>query len=162
MIPRIDLKKLEQLHAQCERRGIGYGLGAKVAHLSDTPDKFQRVDCSGYVRWILFQATDGALVLPDGSQNQREWAEANLHEVRYADAAAYMTGKRLFICFIRPSHNGCGEVGHVWLLRDGDEGIGVHAETVESHGGHGPNSRAWNTGVLLREAYSCFELETAE
>ncbi len=162
MIPKIDLSVIEKLHAQCERRGVGYGLGAKADHLSDGPDKFSHIDCSGYIRVLLFHATNGALVIPDGSQNQREWAEKNLNQVgRYVDAASYMTGNRLFICFIKPHANGCGAVGHVWLLRDADTGIGVRAETVESHGGHGPNSRAWNTGVLIREVYSVFELPTA-
>ena len=159
----VNLEKLLALHAECERRGIKYGLGAKAPAMAATPAQIARIDCSGYVRWLLWQASGGALKLPDGSQNQRDWCEKNLREVgSYRDAAQYMTGKRLFIAFIRPGYNGCGPVGHVWLLLDGDPGMGVTAETVESYGGHGPGSRPWNARTLMREVYSVFELPVSE
>ena len=158
----ISMSKLLTLHAQVERHGVTYGLGAKAHSLHDEPGDFSAIDCSGYTRWLLFKASGGNLTIPDGSQNQRAWAEqGGLKKVAYKDAAAYIgeKGQRLFICFIKPFTNGCGNVGHVWLLTntDGD----AMAETIESHGGHGPNSRPWNTGVLIREGYSCYELEVA-
>ncbi len=158
---KVNLQELLKIHAQAERQGIRYGLGSKAPSLSSPVHTIPAIDCSGYVRWLLFQASGGTLKLPDGSQNQRAWAEQNLREIgSYRNAAAYMTGTRLFIAFIRPHHNGCGAVGHVWLLLDGDNGAGVAAETVESCGGRGVCSRPWNTGTLLREVYSVFELET--
>lgn len=159
--PKVSLAKLHQYHAQVIRAGCSYGLGAK-APLHAVAGSFHRIDCSGYARVLLFNATNGELSLPDGSQNQRAWAEKNLREVKYTDAAKHMTGKRLFVAFIKPFQNGCGSVGHIWLLADGDPGVGVEPETIESHGGVGPNSRRWNTGVLVREVFSCFELETVE
>src|SRR4051812_1536811 len=120
--PQIDLSQLFQDLAQLERNGTNYGLGAKAPSLDCEPSKIHAVDCSGYVRWALARATGGALCIPDGSQNQRAWAEANLHQVKYADAARYMTDKRLFIAFIKPFANGCGSVGHVFLLAQYDDG----------------------------------------
>jgi hypothetical protein len=165
--PLIDLSILERDFAQLERQGVSYGLGAKApaGFFHAAPDvslaNLKHIDCSGYVRLAIYRATGGKLTLPDGSQNQRAWAEKNLREVPYQDAARYMTGKRLFICFIKPHANGCGDVGHVWLLLDGSDNDG-RAETFESHGGAGIDSRAWNTRVLLREVYSCFEVPTLQ
>jgi hypothetical protein len=164
MIAKVDLAKLLQFGAQCERRGITYGYGAKASHLSDTPDMISRIDCSGFSRWALFHATDGALILPDGSQAQREWCEqkakaGELHQVSsYVNAARYMNNQRLFICFIKPFANGCGSVGHVFFLLNTDADFA--AETLESCGGRGVCSRPWDTGVLRREFYNAFELPT--
>lgn len=173
-VPAVNLLKLETLFAQLERNGVDYGLGAKAPSLDSEPAKIKKIDCSGFVRYALYKATkepndkDGVLTLPDGSQNQRAWceqktAEGELNRVaNYADAAKYMTGKRLFICFIRPGFNGCGPVGHVWLLaqyNDGDNG--TLAGTLESHGGVGIHSRAWNTRTLVNEFYSAYELPTS-
>lgn len=165
MISPIDLSILEQDFAQLERLGVSYGLGSKApsALLHDPKAPlagFDTIDCSGYVRLALYRASGGGLLLPDGSQNQRAWAEANLRQVAYKDAAAYMTDTRLFIAFIKPFANNCGNVGHVFLLLSPD-GDGK-AETFESHGGAGIDSRDWNTRVLIREVYSCFELETVQ
>lgn len=160
-IPPVDLDILERDFAQLERQGVRYRLGGKAPSLSCDPPKIKSIDCSGYVRWALARATGGALKIPDGSQMQREWAEKNLREVKYREAARYMTEKRLFIAFIRPGHNGCGAVGHVWLLSHYDDGDNdTFVGTLESHGGVGINSRPWWQRTLLREVYSCFELET--
>lgn len=162
-------------------QGVPYGYGAKAeggadprnghrwntrstGHLSTPIDTIENIDCSGGVRYIVYKATNGQLILPDGSQDQREqceeWAAAGLiHKVSYRDAAKYMTGRRLFICFIKPGTNGCGSVGHVWLLVQGSDG---HAVTLESHGGGGIDSRPWDTHTLINENYSCYELPTVE
>jgi hypothetical protein len=185
-IPLVDLDRLEHVIAQMERRGVKYGLGAKAeggkhpetgrrfnprsnGTISTPVSSIDNIDCSGLVRYALHYATKGALRIPDGSQRQREWCEdmarlGLLHPVgRYADAAKHMTGKRLFICFIKPFTNGCGPVGHVWLLSQYDDGDnGTPAGTLESHGGVGVNSRAWNSRTLVREFYSCYELLTVQ
>lgn len=165
MIPAINLEKLESIFAQLERRGVQYGLGAKAPKLTCPPSAIKKIDCSGAVRYLLFQATDGALVLPDGSQNQRAWCEAkaregDLRKVNYEDAANYITDTRLFIAFIKPFVNGCGEVGHVWLLTNYDNAPG--ADTLESYGGVGIGSRPWNSRTLRREVFSCYELPVAK
>lgn len=162
----VDLPKLIDFYAECERVGIGYGLGAKAPKMSFPPDRIEKIDCSGFVRWALFHATGGALLLPDGSQNQREWCEwkeRNGHMRKtssYENAARYMTDSRLFICFIKPGVNGCGNVGHVWLLCNADNENG--ADTIESCGGRGVTSRRWDTLVLRRQVYSVFELPTRD
>jgi hypothetical protein len=133
-VPKIDLDQLESLFGDLQRQGVNYGLGAKPEggtnprngqrwnprssrHLSTRPSTIDNLDCSGFIRYMLFNSTDGHLTIPDGSQMQRAWCErqasqGNLHQVnRYRDAANYMTDKRLFICFIKPFTNGCGEIG---------------------------------------------------
>lgn len=169
-ITNISINTLEQDFAQLERLGSKYNYGgkamiggryAKDSELkSVTPAQIaaKGVDCSGYVRWALARATDGRIIVPDGSQNQRVWAEKNLRKVKYADAAFYINPARLFIAFIKPWTNGCGSVGHVWFLSHYDTGKGTVAGTLESHGGGGCVSRAWNYRTLVQQVYSCFEL----
>jgi hypothetical protein len=160
-IPPVDLPKLESLFAQLERQGVTYRLGAKANQLHDPPSKITALDCSGFVRWIIAQATDFQLILPDGSQMQREWAStAGLHQLsKYSDCNTYLTEKRLFIAFIRPNYNGAGTIGHVWLCGQFDNDR--EAETMESRGGIGVDSRPWDSLVLRKQVYSCFELPTA-
>jgi hypothetical protein len=158
VVPRASLAIVESDFAQLERHGVRYQLGAK-APLMATPGSFSHIDCSGYFRWALYRATKGALKVPDGSQRQREWAEENLRQVRYSDAAKHMTERRFFAAFIKPFTNGCGRTGHVWLLSAFNDGNNsTFAGTLESHGGAGINSRNWNYPTLLREVYSCFEI----
>lgn len=94
----------------------------------------------------------GALTLPDGSANQRDWCDQHLRKLaRYADVQyAAADPSRLFIGFISPNFAG---VGHVWLVRAGT--------TRESHGHVGVDSRPWDTGVLLANASAAYELPTA-
>jgi hypothetical protein len=165
-LPPIDISMLERDFAQMQRRGVVYGYGSKAPSLACDLSRIKAIDCSGYARLALYRASGGALVIPDGSQMQRAFFEDAAREglvrgVGYSDAARYMNDSRLFIAFIKPFTNGCGSVGHVWLLSKYDDGNnGTAAGTLESHGGGGINSRAWNNRTLLREVYSCFELGT--
>lgn len=147
---KIKQAKFEELHAQLERHGVAYGLGAK-AGASVKPDNIAKIDCSGYVRYMVLNCSD-LTEFRDGSQNQREWCEKNLRKVEggYKDVIRY-GGERMFICFIKPFTNGCGKVGHVWFVHDG--------ETYESCGGRGVTNRPVDTGVLRRECFNCFEVE---
>lgn len=163
-VPKVNLVTLLALHRAMIAQGIEYGLGAKAPSLDCHPEDIHTIDCSGDVRYLLDHATNGALVLPDGSQNMRDWCErlaalGLLHEVKnYSDLGKYTTSKRLFICFIKPNENGAGDVGHVWLvmLIDG------RVKTIESHGGKGCDSRLYNVPVLNREEYSAYELPTVQ
>jgi hypothetical protein len=178
-IARVDLNSLERDFAQLERQGVAYGLGAKAEgytykgrqwnpnstrKLSTPVSTIEHLDCSGFVRYLLYRATDAKLEIPDGSQNQREWCEQQaaaklLHKVsKYENTNKYLTKERLFIAFIKPWTNGCGEIGHVWLV--GQFNKDSFAETMESFGGHGVGSRLWNARTLLREVYSVYELPT--
>lgn len=173
MIPPVNLSIIHQDFAQLERLGSPYNYGGKAENLngdiargseltSITPDMIAKqggVDCSGFVRWEIARATEGRLIIPDGSQNQREWAEETLgNPVRYSDIAKYMTPYRLFICFIRPYHNNCGSVGHVWLVSHFNFGNKTKAGSIECHGGGGCTSRPWDYPTLIREVYSAYEL----
>ena len=155
---KINLKKLLAVHSEMDHRGVKYGLGDKVIPLTKTPAQIRKVDCSGYVRYLLFQSTDNNYRVIDGSQNQRAWAEAGgdgliKKKVEYKNLflpEVMADEDRLFIAFIKPHTNGAGAIGHVWLIHAG--------ETIESHGGVGVNSRPVNTRVLRNLVYSAYEL----
>ena len=177
----IFLSKLDSLFAQLERQGVVYGFGAKAeggsdprnghrwnprstGRLSTLPATISAIDCSGATRYLAYNASEGKLVLPDGSQAQREWCEAQaknptsgVHLVSpYSNVNTYMTDARLFIAFIRPGYHGCGGVGHVWFVTNYNSAAG--ADTLESHGGAGIHSRPWNYRTLINEVYSAYTL----
>lgn len=147
---KINLQKFRSLHAQLERHGVRYGLGSK-AKASMDPDSIERIDCSGYARYMVLNCSD-LKEFPDGSQVQLAWCIKNLRQVEtYANMKyAEDDENRLFIAFIKPFTNGAGKIGHVWFVHEG--------ETYESSGGKGVNNRPWNTGVLRRECYAVFEI----
>lgn len=132
--------------AACQFRGVGYGLGSKAPEghppqpqFSVKPN-FRRIDCSGFVRWALWVATKGAVLLPDGSAVQNDWCAAmGLKRTDYANCALQDGHVRL--CFHRPNGRGGDRMGHVWLVYGDGSGV---AMTLESYGGHGPGRRPWN------------------
>ena len=130
----VDLKKLVAIHKELDDPGNQYKLGGKWPLALD-PDQAEgrRVDCSGYVRWLLYHASpeDKRLVIPDGSVVQRDWIEAQGFKVSTVDAGKRLDGY-LRMAFLPPG----GGVGHVSLILDG--------RTLESWGGAGPDSRAWD------------------
>ncbi len=154
MIPPIDLKKFtDTFHAMLH---VKYRLGAKCS-LSAKPNEIREIDCSGFARLILSRATDGKLVIPDGSWNQREWCEkAGLRKLKkYSDVQyAAKDPKRLFICFVKPVVIGkvVVKAGHVWFVSCG--------VTIESRGGAGVSSRYWNQAFARLRGAVAFELET--
>jgi hypothetical protein len=154
----VNVARLDAIFAPQLARHIPYRLGGKAPTLNATPAQLAKgIDCSGEVRLLLYQVTDGAMVLPDGSWNQRAWAEQNLEEVPYSTALHAGEGE-LFIAFITAHVNGSGGVGHVWLVRGRKSG--TTNTTFESHGGKGINSRPADTPVLVREAHKCFRIPT--
>jgi hypothetical protein len=139
--------------------GVSYGYGVKPPTLHSDPSEFEKVDCSGEFRYLLAKGSMGKMIVPDGSIKQREWCEWNLVEKRYRDLA--MADKnRLFACFITPGINGCGKVGHVWLVGKFD--TDWLPDTMESYGGHGVGSRDWNNRTLWRMVHKCFEIPTVK
>ncbi len=136
-------------------QGVPYGYGDKAPSLHCDTSEINTIDCSGEVRYLLAKASMGKLIIPDGSVTQREWCEWNLVEKNYRDLA--MADKsRLFIAFITPGINGCGKVGHVWLVGKFDDDWAP--DTMESYSGHGVGSRNWNHRTLWRMVHKCFEL----
>ena len=149
----LDMGKLLDALRACEARGVVYGYGSKAPEHSgqkyvfDYPPTFTAIDCSGFSRWSLYHATGGALLIPDGSANQNDWAGKQGLKHYGPDKAhtAYQSigGNkdnylRMAFCRASPAET----IGHVWFLRN--------AFTIESHGGGGPSSRPWDTPVLSR------------
>ncbi|HET7460331.1 MAG TPA: hypothetical protein VFJ82_03750 [Longimicrobium sp.] len=114
---------------------VTYGLGAKVPFLGAVPGKgFTRVDCSGFVREAIRLATNPRTPFPDGSVVQHEWVRAKGFRKSNVEAAKNVDGA-VRIAFLRPQDVASG-IGHVVLVQN--------ARTFESHGGTGPDSRAWD------------------
>ncbi|HEY0512972.1 MAG TPA: cupin domain-containing protein [Thermoanaerobaculia bacterium] len=113
---------------------VAYGLGAKVPFHGAVPGKdFKAVDCSGFVRELIWRATPAHQSFPDGSVVQHDWIRDRSFEHSTPDAALQQDGA-VRIAFLRPQDSP-SHVGHVVLIHN--------ARTLESHGGVGPDSRAW-------------------
>lgn len=144
----VNLEKFLALHQALD--GVKYGLGAKAeggrhpntgqrfntnstGKLSTPVSTIQHIDCSGYVRYMLYHCA-GGLMIPDGSWNQRAYCERNgLEEVPYKTDAMIGAGT-LYIAFATAGVNGTGTVGHVWFVYNG--------KTYESYSSKGVGSLA--------------------
>lgn len=127
-----DLLKL--LSDRTVQPGNQYEFGGKVEIDADTAEvRAEGVDCSGYVRWLVHRATGGAVTMPDGSAVQHEWVRDAGFKASSVPAARLLDGV-VRIAFLSPTAG--GGIGHVALIRNG--------LTFESHGGAGPNRRAWS------------------
>lgn len=116
---------------------VRYGLGAKVPFHGARPgSQFTRVDCSGFVREAIWRATSPHLNFPDGSVVQHDWVRAQGF-ARGAVSDGLLRDGATRIAFLRPQDSP-NRIGHVVLIHN--------AVTFESHGGVGPNSRAWTGG----------------
>lgn len=78
-------------------------------------------DCSGFARYIVYHASGGSLLLPDGSFNQADWCVADdLHQVaHYSDLSrpdVRHDPSHLFIAFLPARRT---KPGHVWLVTAG-------------------------------------------
>jgi len=162
----VDVSVLISLFNQLQRRGVKYIYGGKAndksinprstGRLSTPPDTIDGLDCSGFTCYALYQAA--GLVIPDGSENQLEWFQReDFRRLEpYSNVNEDMGHSVLYIAFIKAHVNGCGAIGHVWLVyKRTDEAT---AETFECHGGGGVDSRPWNTAALFHEEYMAFEL----
>jgi lysozyme family protein len=113
---------------------VVYGLGAKVPFHGAVPGRdFKAVDCSGFVREAIWRATSPHQSFPDGSVVQHDWIRDRNFQRSTPDAALQQDGI-IRIAFLRPQDSP-KHIGHVVLIHN--------ARTFESHGGVGPDSRAW-------------------
>lgn len=144
----VSLSKLKAVYDHMAGR-VKYVYGAKAPSIDCDSHDINGIDCSGFTRYALAKATNGGMVLPDGSQVQLEWAEKHLRKLKaYSDLRhTEDDSTRLFIAFLRVTRHRA--IGHVWLIREG--------ETLESHGGTGVDSRGWDTHPLLSST-DCFEI----
>lgn len=149
MIPPINLWKFQKLAHAAILRGIPYKLGGKAPYLDCSVNALRGIDCSGFIRWLIYKSTP-KLIIPDGSYNQYRWMKAQgLKEVPYSQTQESIAGESstLYFAFILASR--AIPVGHIWaVLQNGD--------TIESYGGHGPGSRRWNHRPLPQEVGAAF------
>jgi hypothetical protein len=135
-LPAIDIAKADAFLQACMTSSprVTYGLGAKLPHHGAVPGSdFQQVDCSGFVRELIWLSTTPPLNFPDGSVVQHEWVQA--HQLPTSTIAAATANDGVVrIAFLRPQDSPKG-IGHVVLVHNG--------RTLESHGGVGPDSRPW-------------------
>lgn len=130
----IDISKAKAFLNACKRASVTYGLGSKVPHHGATPGvEFKAVDCSGFVRELIWHSTTPHFNFPDGSVVQHSWiqdhgfAASSIEEAKSGDGAVR-------IAFLR-QQDSPKKIGHVVIVHNG--------RTLESHGGVGPDSRAW-------------------
>jgi hypothetical protein len=132
-----DLAKAKAFLSACEHctPRVTYGLGAKVPFLGAIPGQdFTEVDCSGFVREMIRLSTTPTASFPDGSVVQHDWIRAKGFEKATVADGSKNDGV-IRIAFLRPQDAGRPPIGHVLLISGG--------MTLESHGGVGPDSRAW-------------------
>lgn len=133
---KLDKAELLELINETDVPGNQYRWGGKVGRSATPEDVIRKgVDCSGLTWWLMIAITDGKVELPHGSVNQREWCEAQGFKRSTVEAAKRKDGV-VRMAFLRPEDN--KGVGHVAFVLDG--------ETIESHGGAGPDRRPW-TGL---------------
>lgn len=129
----VDIALLKTLSDRTVQPGNQYEFGGKVDLDADSAEvRAEGVDCSGYVRWLIHRATNGAVTMPDGSWVQHEWVQEAGFKPSTIASAQLLDGY-LRIAFMSPRRG--GGIGHVALILDG--------QTMESHGGAGPNRRKW-------------------
>lgn len=124
---------------------ISYELGAKARFGAKPLRDFTKIDCSGFVRWLIHMAS--GVRMPDGSWNQRVWCQKQGFKQNPYKSVAGLKDNRLRIAFIDPTK---GKSGHVWLI--------INGKTIESYGGHGVGRRRWNSLGLYLKAKYCFTL----
>ncbi|WP_202189228.1 hypothetical protein [Sphingomonas sp. CCH10-B3] len=113
---------------------VQYGLGAKIPNDAAQPGRdFTKVDCSGFVRAAIRRSTAPKVAFPDGSVVQHDWVRDQGY-TRQTLADGKLDDGRVRIAFLSPADSP-SRIGHVVLILNG--------KTLESHGGVGPNSRAW-------------------
>jgi hypothetical protein len=149
MIHMVDYFRFRNLVDDLMKDGhIKYQLGAKPG-LNTKPEDITKSDCSGFVRYLMYNATGGSMNFGGGGGGtwwQNKWCkDQGLDIVDYSTAAE--CDGTLRCAFI---HGGGGKVGHVWLILSG--------LTIESHGGKGANRRPWDTAVLKNGVSVCYKL----
>lgn len=148
----INTSKLLTYLRACKDRAIGYGFGDKDPKLGVFPPDYKLIDCSGFVRTALFYATDGEsgkYNFPDGSCNQHAWFEqGGFKGTEYGECSNIDQHVRVGVH--APQGRGGDAIGHIWLVYEG--------ATIESYGGNGPGSHAWNSTWYPESVDACYVL----
>ena len=150
----IDWARFEQYENATVDKGIRYGFGSKDPHLGAWPVDYTSIDCSGYVRAILAYATHQQTTqngMPDGSFLEADWFKAQgFKAIDYSTAPDWAS--HLIVGIHRPGGRGGDAVGHIWLC--------IHGHTIESYGGHGPGTHAWDDPWYPDHCDECYVLAT--
>lgn len=127
-----DVPLLLLLSQKTTLEGNQYRLGGKAPSLESDSATVARVgiDCSGYVRWIVYRAS--GVAMPDGSWHQAAWADRQGFKTTTVEAGGLKDG-RVRLAYMKPLSE--GGVGHIALVLDG--------QTIESSGKRGPGRRPW-------------------
>ena len=142
----IDGEKLKTFMDDMLDGHVKYGLGKKASPLTIEPAKIKRIDCSGFVQYLLYTVTRGTVKIKAGSWHQNKYFEDNRFEqVEYQTAAAKKDNVLRLGYFFG---GGGGGIGHIWFVLNG--------ETIESHGSKGANRRPWSTSVLTNKVERCY------
>lgn len=143
---KVGRQRLINREYACRLLNIPYTFGGKAAPGAKPADLAGGIDCSGYVAWLMYDATDLHVHMPSGSVLQRSWCRRmgfkNYGKLGYL-ANCLKKDNRLRIAFF------AGSPGHVWLILNG--------QTIESYGGHGPGRRSAISNPLMR-VQECFVL----
>ena len=111
----LNITKAEAFLDTCVKAHVTYGLGAKVPFYHAVPGRdFTKVDCSGFVREAILEATEKAIPFPDGSVVQHDWVKARRYPLSSVDAAKAVDQK-VRIAFLPPSASP-EHIGHVVLI----------------------------------------------
>lgn len=122
---------------------VRYGYGKKIRPGEVPGRDFTAVDCSGLVRELVRRSTNLGTRFPDGSVVQHEWVRSrHFRPVDRDDAMSRDDEVRIAFLSPRDSTNG---IGHVALVHNG--------QTLESHGGVGPNRRPWTVRGWQAKSY---------
>jgi hypothetical protein len=137
----VDVAHLMEICDQMEAAGVQYLFGGK-ASLHAEISSIKAIDCSGFVRYAMYNASVLCLDITDGSINQEAWCKNyGLTEVDYKKEGGLRDGK-LRIAFMH------GE--HVWFVLDG--------QTIESsRTGGGPKRLAWDRPKLANVS-KCYRI----
>ena len=119
-----------------------YGFGDKASPLTIDPSKVKKIDCSGFVQYLLYTVTNGSVRIRAGSWHQNKYFEDNnFEQVDYQTQASKKDGI-LRLGYFK------GSPGHIWFVKN--------AMTIESSGGKGPNRRSWSTSSLKNNVKRCY------
>lgn len=131
----IDIAKAHDFLKACmtSHPRVHYGLGAKAKPGAVPGKDFTAIDCSGFVREAIRRSTNLGSKFPDGSVVQHDWVKKRGFASVGVSTGSAKDGT-VRIAFLSPSDSP-SKIGHVVLLHQG--------MTLESHGGTGPDERAW-------------------
>ena len=150
----MDPGKIVSLLKSLQSAGFRYESGPGVGKINplsdqalDVPPSARTIDCSGFTRWAIYHALGQPedFDFPDGSVNQHSWVDAKGFK-----ASDYASGTledgAIRIAFLSPEDAVQAGMSpnerHVMLL--------VNGYTCESHGGHGPDQRAWGSQPWMK------------